>query len=63
MIKFDIPTNLDGARLVDELTAAGVNVAINQAYGRACPTIHEGFMYLDIAEKDKLKAKAVVDAH
>jgi len=63
MIQFNIPTKLDGARLIEELDAAGVSVAINSAYGRACPTIHEGFMYLNIKETDKAKAQAVVDAH
>lgn len=63
MIKFNIPANLDGARLIEELDAAGVSVAPNSAYGRACPTIHEGFMYLDIKEADKAKAQVVVDAH
>jgi hypothetical protein len=63
MIQFNIPTKLDGARLIEELDAAGVSVAINLVYGRACPTIHEGFMYLDIEEADKAKAQVVVDAH
>lgn len=57
MIQFNQPTNLNGAELLDELKAAGITV-------NALPLIDEnGDFWLDIADKDKDKAAAVVAVH
>jgi len=63
MIEFDIPANLDGAILIEELNAAGVSVAVNPVYERPVPTIREGKLWLDIAPEDKDKAQLVVQSH
>lgn len=63
MIQFNLPAKLNGATLIEELNAAGVQVSINESYGVACPTIWEGKLWLDINEKDKAKAESVVAAH
>ncbi len=56
MIKFDKPTNLNGAELIDELNVAGVNVKNRP--------LDDGFnLWLDINSKDEAKTKAIVDAH
>ena len=59
MISFDIPNNLNGAELRQELNAAGV--AISDAL--TAVRIYEGVLVLEIADKDKLKAETVVAAH
>jgi hypothetical protein len=57
MIKFDKPAKLNGSELLDELNAG--NVAITTP-----PLIDgNGDFFLDIAEKDKAKATAIVAAH
>lgn len=63
MIEFNLPIKLDGAILIEELNAVGIEVAVNESYGVACPTIWEGKLWLDIDEKDKAKAESVVAAH
>ena len=63
MIEFDIPANLDGAILIEELNAAGVSVAVNPVYERPVPTIREVKLLLDIAPYDKDKAQLVVQSH
>lgn len=63
MIEFNLPAKLNGTTLIEELNAAGVQVAINQSYGVACPTIWEGKLWLDIDAKDKAKAESVVASH
>lgn len=57
MIKFNKPENLNGAELLDELTAAGVIVA-DSPYLDA-----HGDLYLDIKDSDASKAEKVVAAH
>lgn len=57
MIKFNKPTNLNGAELLTELNNAGV--AITQSpFDDA-----QGSIWLQIAEADKAKANPVVAAH
>lgn len=67
MISFDKPNNLDGAKLIDELLAAGVAIiGVDEIahLGKTAPSIDgEGNLLLAIAESDKSKAKAVVTAH
>jgi len=67
MITFNKPNNLDGAKLIDELTAAGVAIISTDAVahlGKTAPSVDgEGNLLLDIAEADKSKAAAVVAAH
>jgi hypothetical protein len=59
MIKFNKPTNLNGAELVAELKLAGIIVNV-----RTSPSIDgNGDFWLDIPEKDKLKAEPIVAAH
>lgn len=56
MISFTIPTNLNGAQLIDELNAG--KVAVNNK----C-RVHNDLLWLDIATKDIAKAEAIVAAH
>lgn len=59
MIKFNKPTNLDGAQLCEELEAAGVLINKNTS-----PLIDgDGDFWLDIDTKDTAKAQKVLDAH
>jgi hypothetical protein len=63
MIAFDKPTNLDGALLVQELEAAGINVEPN-GIGIKCPTLDgAGVLWLPISEADQDAAAEVVAAH
>jgi len=67
MISFTKPNNLDGAKLIDELIAAGITI-IGLDYvaylGKTPPLIDgEGLLWLDIAETDKSKAAQVIAAH
>lgn len=57
MIKFNKPTNLNGAELLAELKAGGVVVA-------SLPSIDEnGEFWLDIKSTDTAKATPIVAAH
>jgi hypothetical protein len=60
MIKFNKPTNLNGAELRKELNDAGVPISndLNSVSIDA-----DGNLWLDIADKDKTKAQVVIDAH
>jgi hypothetical protein len=59
MIKFNKPTNLNGAELVAELKLAGIIVNV-----RTSPSIDgNGDFWLDIPEEDKSKAEPIVSAH
>jgi len=59
MVLFDIPNNLNGAELRQELNAAGVAISDVLTAVR----IYEGALVLEIADKDKKAAQAVVAAH
>jgi hypothetical protein len=60
MIKFDKPTNFNGAELLDELAVVSI---ILDKYLQA-PVIDDyNSLWLDINETDKSKAAAVVAAH
>jgi hypothetical protein len=57
MIQFTKPTNLNGAQLLDELTAGKVSIV-------EPPMLDDnGFFWLEIAEADKDKATIIVAAH
>ena len=60
MIKFNKPTNLNGAELRQELNATGVTISndLNSVTIDA-----NGDLWLDIASKDEAKAESVVEAH
>jgi len=60
MIKFNKPTNLNGAELRKELNDAGVTISndLNSVTIDA-----DGDLWLDIANKDQAKAQTIVDAH
>ena len=60
MIKFNKPTNLNGAELRKELNDAGVKISndLNSVTVDA-----NGDLWLDIASKDEAKAESVVEAH
>lgn len=60
MIKFQVPTNLNGAELRQELNAAGVSIS-NDTF--AIILDDEKNLCLDIAEIDKDKAATIVAAH
>jgi flagellar basal body P-ring protein FlgI len=57
MIKFNLPTNLNGSELLTELNDANVKITK--------PPFVDGNnnLWLDIDVKDETKAKAIVDAH
>jgi hypothetical protein len=60
MIKFNKPTNLNGAELLDELAAVGIVLDKDLQ----SPFIDgNGDFWLDVAAKDKSKAEKVVAAH
>jgi hypothetical protein len=60
MLKVNKPTNLNGFELRDELRAAGVEITD----GRDAVFIDDnGDLFLEIADKDKAKADAVIAAH
>jgi hypothetical protein len=66
MISFKKPNNLDGAKLIDELIAAGVSIIGSDPIahlGKTPPSVIGDQLLLDIAEADKAKAAAVVAAH
>lgn len=65
MKSFQIPVNLNGAELVDELTSAGVKLAedIGAYKDLSAPKIFDGLLWLDIADADENKAKAIVAKH
>ena len=59
MIKFDKPKNLNGAELIEELLAVGIQIDTNTS-----PYIDGlGHFYLDIVEGDVDVAAKVVAAH
>jgi len=67
MIKFPMPSTLDGAKLTEELIAAGVSTL---AKDRSVPTGYappfidgENNLFLDIDASEKDVAEAVVKAH
>lgn len=60
MIKFNIPTNLNGAELRQELISAGVAIIDKPS---SLVSDGEGNLWLNIADKDEAKARVVVDAH
>ena len=60
MIKFQLPKNLNGAELRQELNAAGVVISNNSL---AVIIDDEKNLCLDIAEADEAKAKTIVAAH
>ena len=62
-ISFNKPTNLNGATLVEELLAAGVSVAEENGKPKWVELDGDGVLWIDISEKDKSKAEAVVTAH
>ena len=67
MIKFTKPENLDGAKLIEELLAAGIkSISKDRSTfnGYAPPMLDgNGDLWLDIDAKDESKAAAVVAAH
>ena len=57
MLKFTRPVELNGEQLIDELKAAGVKIT-------EIPFLDgNGDLWLNVAEKDKLKAETIVSAH
>jgi hypothetical protein len=67
MISFNKPNNLDGAKLIDELIAAGVQIIGTDEIahlGKTAPIIDgNGNLILSISAKDQAKAQLVVEAH
>lgn len=60
MIKLTKPINLNGTELRQELNAAGVKISDEPS---SIKLDADGNLWLDIADKDETKAKAIVDAH
>jgi hypothetical protein len=67
MITVDMPSSLDGAKLIDELIAAGCTFTKEDAHshlGKAAPFINEeGKLILFVKPSDLASASAVVAAH
>jgi hypothetical protein len=57
MIKFDRPINLNGTELIAELKDSNILIK-SSLFDDA-----EGGLWLNIEEKDKAKAKEIVDSH
>jgi hypothetical protein len=63
MIKFTCPDKLDGAILIQELQAVGVEVKTDR-FGIVAPFIDgNGDLFLDIAAKDQAKAAEIISSH
>ena len=60
MIKFQKPTNLNGAELIDELASVGI---ILDKYSQAPVLDGNGDLWLDIDSSDESAAAAVVTSH
>jgi len=60
MISFTRPTNLNGAELRQELNAGGVAISDDMS---AVKLDADNVLWLDIKDKDKTKAEAIVAAH
>ena len=67
MISFNKPNNLDGAKLIDELLAAGVQIIGSDQLahlGKTPPILDgNGKLVLSINAKDEAKAQTVIQAH
>jgi hypothetical protein len=62
MIQFDKPQNLNGKTIIDDLIAAGIEIAEDESGERGKPFIDgEGRFYLPVNENDKEAAQAVLD--
>lgn len=62
-ISFTKPANLDGAKLVEELIAAGVSVAETNGKPNWVEIDGDGVLWIDMPQKDKAKAESIVAAH
>jgi hypothetical protein len=62
-ISFTTPTNLNGATLIEELIAAQVSVAEDNGKPNWVEIDGDGILWIDIAQKDKAKAEAVIATH
>lgn len=60
MIKLNAPQTLNGSQLKKELIAGGVIISTSPD---SIEIDGNGDLWLEIAESDKAKAKAIVDAH
>jgi hypothetical protein len=62
---FDIPNNLNGAELIDELLAAGVALPndILGYKGYKQPEVINNTLFLDVSDEDFDTAKRIVAAH
>ena len=62
MIQFNIPDNLNGKELVEELEAAGVSVVPDEKNIKAPIIKGDGTFWLDISSEDEAKATPIVAA-
>ena len=60
MIEFSKPKNLNGAELLNELAAIGINL---DPFEQAPSVDGNGQLWLDISSDDRDKVKKVLDAH
>lgn len=60
MLKFTKPENLNGYELRDELKKVGVKISDNLS---SVIVESDGYLYLDIEQKDQSKATLVVQSH
>ena len=63
MIQFNIPENLNGKELVEELEAAGVDVIPDEKNIKAPVIKGDGTFWLNINLEDESKASPIVAAH
>jgi hypothetical protein len=64
LISFDKPSNIDGAKLVNELNNEGISVGNSKNSFSKWPIIDaNNVLWLEIDEKDKTKAQVVLAAH
>jgi len=62
-IAFVKPNNLNGAELIAELTAAGVELEIENEHLKWVQIDADNVLWIDIKPSDEAKAAAVVAAH
>jgi hypothetical protein len=63
MIQFNMPENLNGKELVEELEAAGVSVVPDEKNIKAPVIKGDGTFWLDISSEDEVKATPIIAAH
>ena len=65
MKSFNIPQNLNGSQLIDELLAVDIELPYDPLAhkNKKPPVIDAGLLWLDIADADEKKAQEIIENH